>query len=64
MSYRPENEPFRKRPINKATMDQPQEEFIEPNASVVSETDDEYGTELEHASREPLGRASFEGWLI
>ena len=30
-----ENEPSRKKPTNKATMDQPQEEFIQGSASVV-----------------------------
>lgn len=35
MSHRYENEPFPRRPVNKATMDEPQEEFIEPYASTI-----------------------------
>jgi len=49
MSAHDEKEPWRKRPINKATMDEPQEEFIEANAATV-ETDEEHRTALEQVA--------------
>jgi hypothetical protein len=49
MSAHDEKEPWRKRPINKATMDEPQEEFIEANAATV-ETDEEHRIAMEHVS--------------
>ena len=49
MSDRDDKGPFHKKPINKATMDQPQEEFIEPYAATV-DPDSEQGSEMEHVS--------------
>ena len=42
------NEPFGHRPRNKANMDQPQEEFIEPQ-SAHSNPDKEHADEVENA---------------
>ena len=49
MSHRYENERFPRRPVNKATMDEPQEEFIEPYAAII-EPDEEPGGEWASAA--------------
>lgn len=49
MSAHDEKETWRKRPINKATMDGPQEEFIEAAAATV-DTDEEHLSAVQHVS--------------
>lgn len=51
----PDEEKKDHRPKNKATMDQPQEEFIEPE-SKPAERDVEHGDELPHAGQQESGR--------
>lgn len=61
MNHHDDSETFPKKPVNKATMDGPQEEFIDPYASIVEPDQDPGGERVDAAQPVPILKSADEG---